>query len=167
MMAYRSSSRHWILLLSLLLLGTTPALGHAQEGGKLQEMEVLGVTADGRGQPRILLRSKSDKRGLTMVIGQFEAVGIALPLEGVTPPRPYTHDLILDLLGRFDVTMARVVITELKENTYYATLVLEVEGREVLVDSRPSDAVALALRTGAPILATETVLEVQPPGAQP
>ena len=166
-MAYSSPSRHLVLLLSLLFLGTTPALGHAQEGGKLQEMEVLGVTADGRGQPRILLRSKSDKRGLTMVIGQFEAVGIALPLEGVTPPRPYTHDLILDLFRRFDVTLVRAVITELKENTYYANLVLQVDGREVLVDSRPSDAVALALRVDAPILATETVLEAQPSGAQP
>lgn len=166
-MASSFLSRRWILLLPLLLFGTTPGHGHAQEAGKLQEMEVLGVTADGRGQAQILLRSKSDKRGLSMVIGQFEAVGIALPLEGVTPPRPYTHDLILDLFRRFDVTLTRAVITELKDNTYYATLVLQVEGREVLVDSRPSDAVALALRADAPILATEMVLNVQPSGPQP
>jgi len=63
--------------------------------------------------------------------------------------------------------VARAVITELKENTYYATLVLQVDGREVQVDSRPSDAVALALRVGAPILAAEQVLEAQPQGAQP
>jgi bifunctional DNase/RNase len=63
--------------------------------------------------------------------------------------------------------LVRAVITELKENTYYANLVLQVDGREVLVDSRPSDAVALALRVDAPILATETVLEAQPSGAQP
>ncbi len=102
-----------------------------------------------------------------MFIGQFEAVGIALPLEGVTPPRPYTHDLILHLLRRFEAILTRAVITELKENTYYATLVLEVDGREVLIDSRPSDAVALALRAGAPILATETVLKARPPEGQP
>jgi hypothetical protein len=130
-------------------------------------MEVLGVVADSGGQARILLRSKSDKRALSMVIGQFEAVGIALPLEGVTPPRPYTHDLFLELLRRFEATFTRVVITELKENTYYATLVLQVGGREVRIDSRPSDAIALALRVGAPIMATETVLAAQPPGAQP
>lgn len=166
-MASSSASRRWTLLLPFLLLCTTPSFGHAQEAEKLQEMEVLGVTADGRGQAQILLRSKSDKRGLSMVIGQFEAVGIALPLEGVTPPRPYTHDLILDLFRRFDVTLTRAVITELKDNTYYATLVLRTEGREVLIDSRPSDAVALALRVDAPILATETVLNAQASGAQP
>ncbi|MFQ5990505.1 MAG: bifunctional nuclease family protein [Candidatus Methylomirabilales bacterium] len=166
-MAASSPARRWVLLLSLLLLGITPSIGHAQEAGTLQEMEVLGVTADGRGQARILLRSKSDKRGLSMVIGQFEAVGIALPLEGVTPPRPYTHDLILALFRRFDVTLRRAVITELKENTYYANLVLQVDGREVLIDSRPSDAVALALRADAPILATDSVLNAQPAAAQP
>ncbi|MGH7423063.1 MAG: bifunctional nuclease family protein, partial [Candidatus Methylomirabilales bacterium] len=87
--------------------------------------------------------------------------------EGVTPPRPYTHDLLLDVLRRFHASVARAVITELKENTYYATLVLQVDGREVQVDSRPSDAVALALRVGAPILAAEKVLEAQSQGAQP
>jgi bifunctional DNase/RNase len=146
----------------LLLVGVTPGLGYAEESGKLQEMEVLGVMADPGGQARILLRSKSDKRGLSMVIGQFEAMGVALPLEGVTPPRPYTHDLILNLLRGFRATVARAVITELKENTYYADLVLEVDGREVVFDSRPSDAVALALRAGVPILATEEVLEARP-----
>ncbi|MFQ5882253.1 MAG: bifunctional nuclease family protein [Candidatus Methylomirabilales bacterium] len=162
-----SPLRRKVLLLPLFLLSVAPCLGHAQETGKLQEMEVLGVTTDPGGQARILLRSKEDKRGVSMYIGQFEAVGIALPLEGVTPPRPYTHDLILNLLRRFEATLTRAVITELKENTYYATLVLQVDGREVQVDSRPSDAVALALRAGVPILATEAVLKALPPRAQP
>lgn len=167
-MVASSPPRRWVVLvLSLLLLGIPASVARAQEAGILQEMEVLGVTADGRGQARILLRSKSDKRGLSMVIGQFEAVGIALPLEGVTPPRPYTHDLILELFRRFDVTLTRAVITELKENTYYANLVLQVNGREVLVDSRPSDAVALALRADAPILATDSVLNAQPAAMTP
>ncbi|MFQ5532408.1 MAG: bifunctional nuclease family protein [Candidatus Methylomirabilales bacterium] len=164
-MGTNSPCRWWVLLLPLLLL-VTP-LGHAQETGTLKEMEVLGVTTDPGGQARILLRSKSDKRGLSMVIGQFEAVGIALPLEGVTPSRPYTHDLILNLLRRLNATVTRTVITELKENTYYANLVLQVQGREVLIDSRPSDAVAVALRAGAPILATETVLNARSSGPQP
>lgn len=159
--------RHGVLLLFVFLLSTTPRITVAQETGKLQEMEVLGVMADPGGQARILLRSKSDRRGFSMVIGQFEAVGVALPLEGVTPPRPYTHDLILNLLRGFDATMARAVITELKENTYYADLVLVINGREVVFDSRPSDAVALALRAGAPILATEQVLEARPRALQP
>ena len=160
-------SRRWVLPLLLLLIGTVPNLSHAQETGKLHEMEVLGVIADPGGQAHILLRSKSNKRRLSMVIGQFEAVGIALPLEGVIPPRPYTHDLTLNILRFFKATLARAVITELRENTYYANLVLQVQGREVLIDSRPSDAVALALRAGAPILATETLLEARPVGAQP
>jgi uncharacterized protein len=159
--------RQGVLLLFVFLFSTTPRLAVAQETGKLQEMEVLGVMADPGGQARILLRSKSDRRGLSMVIGQFEAVGVALPLEGVTPPRPYTHDLILNLLRGFDATMARAVITELRENTYYADLVLVIDGREVVFDARPSDAVALALRAGVPILATEQVLEARPRAPQP
>lgn len=164
-MTTNSPVRWWALLLPLVLL-VTP-LGYAQETGTFKEMEVLGVTTDPGGQARILLRSKSDKRGLSMVIGQFEAVGIALPLEGVTPSRPYTHDLILNLLRRLDATVARTVITELKENTYYATLVLQVQGQEVRIDSRPSDAVAVALRAGVPILASETVLNARSSGLKP
>lgn len=160
-------SNRWVLLLLLLAFSTTPGLGDAQETGKLQEMEVLGVMADPGGQARILLRTKTDKRGLSMVIGHFEAVGIALPLEGRTPPRPYTHDLILNVLRGFDATVIRAVITELKENTYYADLVLVIDGREMVFDSRPSDAVALALRAGVPILATEEVLEATPRAPRP
>lgn len=166
-MAASSRSCRWAPLFLMVLIGAAPGLGHAQETPKLYEMEVLGVVGDPSGEARILLRSKSDRRELSMVIGQFEAVGIALPLEGVTPPRPYTHDLMLTLLHRFQATMTKAVITELKENTYIATLVLKVEGREVRIDSRPSDAVAMALRAGVPILATEAVLAVQPPGTQP
>ncbi len=166
-MAGSAPSRRWVLLFFLLFCGITSGLAHAQETGKLQEMEVLGVVVDPGGQARVLLRSKKDKRSLSMAIGQFEAVGIALPLEGVTPPRPYTHDLLLDVLRRFKASVTRVVITELRENTYYSTIVLQVDGREVQVDARPSDAVAIALRGGAPILAAEKVLEAQAQGARP
>ncbi|HZX61037.1 MAG TPA: bifunctional nuclease family protein [Candidatus Methylomirabilis sp.] len=166
-MARRSLGARRGVLVMFVLFGATSGLALAQETGDLKELEVLGVVADPGGQARILLRSKADKRGLSMVIGQFEAVGIALPLEGVVPPRPYTHDLILDLLRHFDATVARAVITELKENTYYATIVIRVGNREVRIDSRPSDAVAVALRVGVPILASEKVLATQPPGGQP
>jgi uncharacterized protein len=156
-----------VVLLALCLIGAISGPVRAEEVGDLKELEVLGVVADPGGQARMLLRSKSDKRGLSMSIGTFEAMGIALPLEGATPPRPYTHDLIVTMLRHVDATVVRAVITELKENTYYATLVLRVGDREVRIDSRPSDAVALALRAGVPILATEKVLTGQSPGGQP
>src|SRR3989304_799454 len=127
-MARSSLSRQWVLLFTLLFCGIPPGLAPAQETGTLQEMEVLGVVADPGGQARVLLRSKRDKRALSMAIGQFEAVGIALPLEGGTPPRPDPHDLLLAVLGRFQASGARAGITELKENTYYATLALQAAG---------------------------------------
>ena len=147
--------RWWVFSTALMLLLNTPSTLYAEEDQKLQELEVLGVSVDPGGQPRLLLRGKTDKRGITMYIGQFEALGIALPLEGVEPPRPYTHDLILNLLKSLKATLTRVVISDLKGSTYYATLYLQVNGREIRMDSRPSDAIALALRARAPILATE------------
>lgn len=158
--------RRWLLPIALaLLFFTPPPTLHAEED--LQEVEVLGVSLDPTGQTRLLLRGKRDKRGITMYIGQFEAVGIALPLEGVEPPRPYTHDLILNLLKSLKATLTKVVISELKGSTYYATLYLQVNGHEIRMDSRPSDAVALALRARAPILATELAFQTPAPEEQP
>jgi len=151
--------RWGVFLTALMLLLHTPPALSAEENRELQEMEVLGVSADPGGQLRLLLRGKADKRGITMYIGQFEAVGIALPLEGVEPPRPYTHDLILNLLKSLQATLTKVVINDLKGSTYYATLYLQVNGREIRMDSRPSDAVALALRARAPILAAEAAFQ--------
>ena len=136
------------------------------------EMEVMGVQVDRRsGAPMVLLRGKRDKRELAMFIGPFEAQAIAIPLQGITPPRPYTHDLMLAMLHRLHATVKRVVITDLRDNTYYADLVLDVQGQELLLDSRPSDAIALALRENAPILVTEAVFGKAPgtpaPGAGP
>jgi bifunctional DNase/RNase len=90
-----------------------------------------------------------------MFIGPFEAQAIALPLQGIRPPRPYTHDLMLDALHRLKAKVKRVIVTALRENTYFATVVLDVQGQEVVLDSRPSDAIALALREEVPILAAE------------
>ena len=151
--------RWWVFSTVLMLLLNTPPTLQAEENQKLQELEVLGVSADPGGQLRLLLRGKTDKRGITMYIGQFEAIGIALPLEGVEPPRPYTHDLILNLLKSLRATLTKVVISDLKGNTYYATLYLQVNGREIRMDSRPSDAIALALRAKAPILAAEPAFQ--------
>ncbi len=149
----------------MLFLNTPPPLQAEEQ--KLQELEVLGVSADPGGQTRLLLRGKTDKRGITMYIGQFEAIGIALPLEGVEPPRPYTHDLILNLLKGLQATLTKVVISDLKGSTYYATLYLQVNGREIRMDSRPSDAIALALRARAPILAAEAAFQTPSGEEQP
>lgn len=135
---------------------------------KTFEMEVLGVAQDPHsGQPVVLLRAKDDKRELTMFIGPFEAQSIALSLQGFRPPRPLTHDLMLSLVGKLKAKVKKVVITDLKENTYYALLHLDQGGAEVTVDSRPSDAIALALRAGVPIFAEErTFAKERPKGEQ-
>ena len=120
------------------------------------EMEVMGVAPDpASGAPMVYLRAKQDKRELSMFIGPFEAQGIILPLQAMHPPRPYTHDLMLEALHRLKVKVKQVVITELRDNTYYANLVLEAQGQDLTLDSRPSDAIALALRENVPILAAD------------
>ena len=124
--------------------------------GTTYEMDVLGVQADPQsGAPMVLLRAKQDKRELVMFIGPFEAQAIALPLQGIRPPRPYTHDLMLDALHRLKARVKRIAITGLRENTYFAEVVLDVQGQELILDSRPSDAIALALRENVSILAAE------------
>jgi bifunctional DNase/RNase len=131
-------------------------------------MEVMGVQADPQsGAPMVFLRGKQDKRELGMFIGPFEAQAIAMPLQGVRPPRPYTHDLMLAALHRLKAKVKRVVITGLRDNTYFAEIALEVQGQEMLLDSRPSDAIALALREDAPILAAEAALARSPQSAAP
>jgi bifunctional DNase/RNase len=136
--------------------------------GTLYEMEVMGVAADPiSGAPIVYLRGLQDKRELSMFIGPFEAQGIALPLERIQPPRPYTHDLMLEAIHRLRGKVKRVIITEMRDNTYFANLILEVEGNEVVLDSRPSDAIALALRENAPILAAERAFVRAPRGSRP
>lgn len=152
-----------------LLLALQPTPTFPQNASPaLQEMEVLGVATDQQsGQPMVLLRGKTDRRALTMVIDPSAAVGIALPLQGVTPPRPYTHDLLLTVIRRAGYTLEKVVITDLKENTYFATLILRRGAEPLEIDSRPSDAIALALRAGAPILAAEGALKAPPEEKSP
>jgi bifunctional DNase/RNase len=107
----------------------------------------------------LVLQEKDGDRLLLLTIGDAEARAILLPLVGEAPPRPLTHDLMARTLAELGVTVARVVVTDLRESTYYAQLVLRVGEREVAIDSRPSDAVALALRARAPIYAEASVLE--------
>jgi len=125
-----------------------------------QEAEVLGVVIDQRtAQPLVILQGKRDKRSLAMVIGPAEYISIAHPLQGIPPPRPLTHDLFLTLFARLKVALTRVVITDLRDDIYYATLYLNVGGAEMTLDSRPSDAIALAIRAKAPVLVEDRVFD--------
>jgi bifunctional DNase/RNase len=125
-----------------------------------QEAEVIAVMVDPRTQAHtVLLQGKRDRRQLAMAIGQAEATGIAVPLHGVTPPRPLTHDLFLTLFGRLKVSLTRVVITDLRDDVYYATLHLSGGGGDLTLDSRPSDAIALAMRAKAPVLVEDRVFD--------
>jgi len=131
-------------------------------------MEVMGVALDQpSGQPVVILRSREDRRELTIFIGPAEAQGIALPLQGQRLPRPYTHDLFTALLRQLDAAVVKVVITDLRENTFFATIILRAQGREIELDSRPSDAIAIALRENVPILADERVFRTPAPAAGP
>lgn len=125
-----------------------------------QEATVVAVLVDPTTrQPVIVLEGKRDHRQLTMAIGLAEATGIALPLQGVTPPRPLTHDLFLTLFGRLKVSLSRVVIHDFRDDTYFATVHLAVDGAAMTLDSRPSDAIALAIRAKVPVLVEDRVFE--------
>jgi bifunctional DNase/RNase len=132
----------------------------APRANGLQEAEVVAVAVDPRTQaPMIVLQGKRDKRNLAMAIGLAEATGIALPLQNITPPRPLTHDLFLTLFGRLKVTVNRVVINDMRDDIYYATVYLNSPGGEMVLDSRPSDAIALAIRAKVPVLVEDRVWE--------
>ena len=123
-------------------------------------MELLGVRIEyPTNQPIVLLREVGGTRHLAIWIGAMEATAIAYALEGVTPQRPFTHDLLRLSTEALGAEVNRVTVTELRESVYYADLVFAKEGEEVHVSSRPSDAIALAARTGAPLFATQDVLD--------
>ena len=125
----------------------------------MQEMVIYGVSFDMVGkQPIVLLKAVDTNKFLPIWIGHPEAAAILMKLQGANTPRPMTHDLLNDMLGELDVACSKVSVTELKENTFYASITLRVDGKEVDVDSRPSDALALAVRTSAPIYAAEEVI---------
>jgi hypothetical protein len=122
-------------------------------------MKVRGLALDPLSNlPIIILRDDEEKRSLPIWIGIYEANAIALELEKIETPRPMTHDLIKNILETIEARVQKVVVTDLKENTFYAVLHLQVGSTEYTVDSRPSDAIALALRVGAPIYVDEEVV---------
>ncbi|HEY2814832.1 MAG TPA: bifunctional nuclease family protein [Acidimicrobiales bacterium] len=126
------------------------------------EMELIGVRVElPTNAPIVLLReTEGDHRTLPIFIGGPEATAIAFALEQVETPRPMTHDLMKDMLDGLGIRLERVVVTELRDSTFYAELHLATNGTTKVVSSRPSDAIALAVRTGTTIFADENVLEV-------
>jgi len=126
----------------------------------LIEVKVMGIVVDPKASnPVVVLVDLSGQKALPIWIGVFEAEAISRGLEEAVTLRPMTHDLMKQILDTFQVTLTRVVIHDLKENTFYANLHLDAEGEELIVDSRPSDAIALAVRVKAPIFVAESVIE--------
>jgi hypothetical protein len=124
------------------------------------EMMVKGLMIDPiTNMPIIILRDQAGQRVLPIWVGVFEANAIALQIENVQTPRPMTHDLLKSVIADLEARVERVVVCELRENTFYATIHLNCNGKARGIDARPSDAIALALRTGSPIFVEDAVLE--------
>jgi uncharacterized protein len=124
------------------------------------QCEILGLSTNPStgGAYAILLKEVEGARRLPIIIGAFEAQAIALEMEGIKPPRPLTHDLLKTLVDNLGANVVEIVVSELKENTFYAKIVLEASGLSNEIDARPSDAIALAVRTFAPIYVNESVM---------
>jgi bifunctional DNase/RNase len=126
----------------------------------MQEMVIYGVSFDMVGkQPIVLLKTAEGNKFLPIWIGHPEAAAILMKLQGAATPRPMTHDLVTDILAQLEAKVIRIAVTELRENTFYALITVAVDGTEIEIDSRPSDAIALAVRAGAPIFAADSVIE--------
>ncbi|MCA2004854.1 MAG: DUF151 domain-containing protein [Ignavibacterium sp.] len=125
------------------------------------QCEIVGLSSSPAtgGAYAILLKEIDGNRRLPIIIGQFEAQAIALEMEGIKPPRPLTHDLLKSVIDNLGGTVVEIIINELRENTFYAKIVLDVSGLTNEIDARPSDAMALAVRTDAPIYVAESVME--------
>jgi uncharacterized protein len=108
--------------------------------------------------PVVILRDFEGKRYLPILIGPFEATAIALALEGTPVPRPLSHDLMKSIIESLKATVNRIIIHDIHDNTFYAKVVLEADGKSVEIDARPSDSIALALRANAPIFVSERIV---------
>ncbi len=124
------------------------------------EMAIKGLMVDPiTNMPIIILRDRDGQRVLPIWVGVFEANAIALQMENVSTPRPMTHDLLRNVIEDLKGQVTKVLISDLKENTFYALIYVDVAGELVAIDARPSDAIALALRTQAPIFVEESVID--------
>ena len=126
----------------------------------MQEMVIYGVSFDMVGkQPIVLLKAVDTNKFLQIWIGHPEAAAILMKLQGASTPRPMTHDLLRNVIQDLKATVEKVVVCHLQDGTFYALIYLRTHGEVVAIDSRPSDAIALALRTHAPIFVEETVID--------
>jgi bifunctional DNase/RNase len=126
----------------------------------MHEMHIYGVSFDLVGkQPIVLLKTAEGNKFLPIWIGHAEAAAILMKLQSQSAPRPMTHDLMSDMLEQLGAQLVKITVTELRENTFYAQITVVQDGHEIEVDSRPSDAIALAIRAEAPIFAAERVIE--------
>jgi uncharacterized protein len=126
----------------------------------MQEMVIYGVSFDMVGkQPIVLLKTADGNKFLPIWIGHPEAAAILMKLQGAATPRPMSHDLFTDILSQLEARVVKIAVTELRENTFFALITVAVDGTEIEIDSRPSDAIALAVRAEAPIFAAESVIE--------
>jgi bifunctional DNase/RNase len=123
-------------------------------------MNIKGLMVDPiTNMPIIILRDKDGQKVLPIWVGVFEANAIALQIENVSTPRPMTHDLLKNVIQDLEATVTKIVVSDLKENTFYALIYLNRNGETIAIDARPSDAIALALRTRVPIYVEELVID--------
>jgi uncharacterized protein len=124
------------------------------------EMSIKGLMVDPiTNMPIVILRDKDGQRVLPIWVGIFEANAIALQIENISTPRPMTHDLLRNVIQDLDASVQKIVVCDLQENTFFALIYLSLHGDTVTIDARPSDAIALALRTRAPIFVEEGVID--------
>ena len=155
----------WIICaLAIVSAGWASSLRAQPATGEWVEVHVRGVTVDPQAaSPIVLLQEVRGERLMPIWVGMFEARAIALELEKVVPPRPMTHDLLKNILEGVKARVTSVVITALKDNTFYAQIALATGATNVPIDARPSDAIALALRVNAPIFVAKAVFDSAPP----
>ncbi len=123
-------------------------------------MSIYGVSFDLVGkQPIVLLKTAEGNRYLPIWIGHPEAAAILMKLQNQAAPRPLTHDLLVNILGELEVEVLRVTVTELRDNTFHASITVQQDGNEIEIDSRSSDAIAIAVRAQVPIFAADEVIE--------
>jgi uncharacterized protein len=124
------------------------------------EMSIKGLMVDPvTNTPIVILRDKEGQKVLPIWVGMFEANAIALQIENIATPRPMTHDLLRNVIHDLKAEVQKIVVCDLQENTFYALIYLELNGGTVAIDARPSDAIALALRTRAPIFVEDSVID--------
>ena len=127
---------------------------------RLVPMSIKGLMLDPvSNSPIVVLKDEDDRFFLPIWVGIFEANAIALQLENVTTPRPMTHDLLRNMIAELNAQVTRIVINDLRDSTFFAQIRLLMGGKTLELDARPSDAIALALRTEAPIFVAQSVLE--------